>query len=214
MTLPLFIEAKNLRTRIGRADTPLLIDVRIPEDAAKDPTLVPGARQMPHTDLDAIHAAATGAPRVVILCQKGAKLSQGVAAALRWRGVPAQALAGGTLGWAGAGFPVIPLDARPKGALVTGLQTPSDLIALWTLRRWAAPEAEVWMVDPSGVGDVADRFGATAASEAAAQALGLDLPRALQTAARGWRCPQGATRTEIDAACAWLDAASNMEDAA
>lgn len=214
MTLPLLIEPQDMRTRIGRLDTPLLIDVRIPEDTAEDPALVPGARQMPHTDLDAIHAAAAGAPRAVILCQKGAKLSQGVAAALRWRGVPAQALAGGTLGWASAGYPVIPLAARPKGALVTGLQTPGDLIALWTLRRWAAPEAEVWLVDPSAVADVAGRFGATAASEAAAEALGLNLAPALQTAAQGWRCPPGATRTDIDAACAWLDTAYTMEDAA
>lgn len=214
MSLSLFTNPEELRAMIGTPDAPRLIDVRIPEDVAHDPMLIPGARQMPHTALNDIHAATSDARHAVILCQRGAKLSQGVAAALRWRGVPAQALAGGTAGWAEAGGPVIPLSARPGGALVTGLKDSHDLLALWTLRRWAAPEAEVWVVDPSAVDAVADRFGATPASHAAAQALGLDLPPGLHDAARGWRCPPGASRAAIDAACAWIDAAYGMEAAA
>jgi len=207
MPLPLFIEPQALKPLIGTADAPLIIDVRVNEDVADDPVLVPGARRMSHQDLPAILDAARHAARVVVLCQKGAKLSQGVAAALRWRGVPAQVLRGGTLGWVAAGGPVIPLAARAALPLVTALETPAALAALWTLHRWSTPEAEVWVVSEDAVEDVAQRFGGTAATPQAAEQLGLDLPAGLLGAIAGRRAAGLDPRAEVEAACALLDAA-------
>jgi rhodanese-related sulfurtransferase len=120
------ISADKLARLIGRPDAPALIDVCTDEDFACDPRLVPGALRRPFRDVDgwAAEFAGTGRPAVVI-CQKGLKLSQGVAAWLRHLGVPAEALEGGALGWAAAGLPMVPVavlpprDARGRTVWVT-----------------------------------------------------------------------------------------------
>ncbi|MEL7100109.1 MAG: rhodanese-like domain-containing protein [Pseudomonadota bacterium] len=207
MALPLFMPTEQLRDKLGTPNVPLLIDVRIEADIADDPRLVPGARQMPHTDIPAIVEAACGAAGVVILCQKGAKLSQGVAAALRFRGIPAQALAGGTVAWAATCFPVIDVCARPKGPLVSALDSAQALLRVWTLHRFAAPEAEVWIVAADSVQDVANRFDGTATTEDAVHALKLELPEALTQAAEGWMPDDSDLQRGLQAGYARLDAA-------
>ena len=108
------MSADKLARLIGRPDAPALIDVCTDEDFACDPRLVPGALRGPFRDVDgwAAEFAGTGRPAVVI-CQKGLKLSQGVAAWLRHLGVPAEALEGGALGWAAAGLPMVPVAVLP-----------------------------------------------------------------------------------------------------
>ena len=76
----------------------------------------PTSFRHPHTDLAALAPILAGADAVVIVCQKGLKLSQGAAAILRTRGVAAGYLEGGVLGWAAAGEPLIPADKLPKGS--------------------------------------------------------------------------------------------------
>ena len=47
------------------------------------------------------------------ICQKGQKLSEGVAAWLRHEGVPAELLAGGSEAWGRSGLPYVPVAKLP-----------------------------------------------------------------------------------------------------
>ena len=51
--MPAFTEISvtQLFRRIGLPDSPVLIDVCIPEDIATDPHLIPGAIRIPHTQI-------------------------------------------------------------------------------------------------------------------------------------------------------------------
>jgi len=105
---------------------------------------------------------------VVVICQKGLKLSQGVAAWLRHHGALAEALGGGFLGWAEAGLPLVspaqlpPRDAQGRTLWVTRARPKVDRIACpWLIRRFVDPAAVFLFVAPSEVAAVAERFGAT-----------------------------------------------------
>jgi rhodanese-related sulfurtransferase len=74
---------------IGTAKAPALIDVRIDEDFAADPRLIPGAMRRSHRDLQDWAPRLTG-QSVIVICQKGQKLSEGTAAWLRQSGVAAE----------------------------------------------------------------------------------------------------------------------------
>ena len=91
---------------VGTPKGPALIDVQLDEDFALDPRLVPGAVRRPHANVSQWASEFRGRSAVVI-CQKGLKLSQGVAAWLRHEGIPAEALEGGALAWAAAGLPIV-----------------------------------------------------------------------------------------------------------
>ena len=92
------ISVDKLARLIGTPNCPALVDVRTEEDFAADPRLIPGAMRRPHADPSDWAREFAGRAAVVI-CQKGQKLSQGVAAWLRHAGVPADALEGGFEGW-------------------------------------------------------------------------------------------------------------------
>src|SRR5947209_7191524 len=100
------ISIDKLARLIGTPACPTLIDVQTAEDFAADPRLVPGAVRRPWADAADWAGEFDGRPAVVI-CQKGLKLSQGVAAWLRHAGVPAEVLEGGALGWSGVGLAMI-----------------------------------------------------------------------------------------------------------
>jgi rhodanese-related sulfurtransferase len=161
------ISQDKLARLIGRPDCPALIDVQIDEDFAADPRLVPGAVRRPFPTVSAWAPAFAGRSAVVI-CQKGLKLSQGVAAWLRHAGVPADVLEGGALGWAGAGLPMVPeaklpiRDPQGRTVWVTRSRPKVDRIACpWLIRRFVDPGAVFLFVAPSEVMGVAERFGAT-----------------------------------------------------
>jgi rhodanese-related sulfurtransferase len=161
------ISQDKLARLIGRPDCPALIDVQIDEDFAADPRLVPGAVRRPFPAVSAWAPAFAGRSAVVI-CQKGLKLSQGVAAWLRHAGVPADVLEGGALGWAGAGLPMVPeaklpiRDPQGRTVWVTRSRPKVDRIACpWLIRRFVDPGAVFLFVAPSEVMGVAERFGAT-----------------------------------------------------
>jgi rhodanese-related sulfurtransferase len=164
------IAADKLFRLIGRPDCPALIDVRTDADFAADPRLVPGAARRPADRVTEWAGAlrATGLPTVVI-CEKGQKLAQGVAAWLRHEGVPAEALEGGAAGWAAAGLPMVPVsvlpprDARGRTVWVTRARPKIDRIACpWLIRRFVDPAAVFLFVNPADVPGVAVRFGAAA----------------------------------------------------
>jgi rhodanese-related sulfurtransferase len=106
------ISAEKLARLIGRPDCPALIDVCAEEDFACDPRLIPGAVRRSHRDVAEWAPEFAGRPAIVI-CQKGLKLSQGVAAWLRHAGAPAESLEGGALGWASAGLPMVLVAKLP-----------------------------------------------------------------------------------------------------
>jgi len=167
MPSPNTITADKLARLIGRPDAPALIDVCTDEDFACDPRLIPGAVRRPFREVAAWAPAFAGRSAIVI-CQKGLKLSQGVAAWLRHAGVGAEALEGGALGWAAARLPMVPVaklpprDAAGRTVWVTRSRPKVDRIACpWLIRRFVDPQAVFLFVAPSEVFGVAERFGAT-----------------------------------------------------
>ena len=144
---------------IGTPDAPVVLDVRLAEDAAALPRLIPTSRRAPH---DAVRAEGLAGRRVVVVCARGRKLSEGVAALLRCDGVAAEVLEGGTEAWAAAGLPMVPVAALPATRLwVTRARPKIDRIACpWLIRRFIDPDARFLFVPPAEVPGVADRFGA------------------------------------------------------
>lgn len=154
------IAPAQLARLIGMPDCPVLIDVRVAENRDALPRLVPTARLVPH---DTAEALAPAEGRAVVICARGRKLSEGVAALLRTKGIAAEVLEGGMAAWAEAGLPMVPMTALPASRLwVTRHRPKIDRIACpWLIRRFVDPAAQFLFVAPSEVQAVADRFNAT-----------------------------------------------------
>jgi rhodanese-related sulfurtransferase len=160
------ISIDKLARLIGTPKCPVLIDVQTSEDFAADPRLIPGAIRRPWFQASEWVTEFVGQSAIVI-CQKGQKLSEGVAAWLRHAGVPADSLEGGALGWARAGLPMVPeavlppRDAQGRTVWVTRARPKVDRIACpWLIRRFVDPRAVFLFVAASEVPAVAQRFGA------------------------------------------------------
>lgn len=161
------IALDKLARLVGTPRCPVVIDVRTDEDAAADPRLIPGALRRPFADVSAWAGAFAGRSAVVV-CHRGLKISQGVAAWLRHAGVAAEVLDGGMSAWAAAGLPMVPEAALPprdvqgRTVWVTRARPKVDRIACpWLIRRFVDPDAVFLYVSPSEVQPVAERFGAT-----------------------------------------------------
>ena len=163
------ISPDKLARLIGTPKCPGLIDVRVDEDFAADPRFIPGALRRPHTTVGDWAGEFAGRSAVVI-CEKGLKLSQGVAAWLRHAGVAsADTLDGGHAAWARAGLPLVPeaklpqRDAKGRTIWVTRERPKVDRIACpWLIRRFVDPAAIFLFVSPAEVIAVAERFGGAA----------------------------------------------------
>src|ERR1700710_2881394 len=107
------ISSEKLARLIGTVKAPTLIDVRIDEDSAADPRLIPGATRRSHKDLQDWAPRLAG-QSVVVICQKGQKLSEGTAAWLRQGGIAAETLEAGHLGWIETQKPAVPAEKIPK----------------------------------------------------------------------------------------------------
>ena len=157
------ISPNSLMRLIGGPAAPLIVDVSIDEDFEADPCLIPTARRHPH---DRIAELSSDHP-VVVVCQKGLKLSHGAAAHLRASGIPAQVLEGGNYAWRDAGLPRVPAkvhaDLTTGGTLwVTRHRPKIDRIACpWLIRRFVDPQAQFLFVPPQAVDGVAEKYGAT-----------------------------------------------------
>ena len=161
------ISTDKLSRLIGTAHAPALIDVRIDEDFAADPRLIPGAKRRSHGDIQDWAAGLAG-QSVVVVCHKGEKLSEGTAAWLRHNGVAAETLEGGQVGWKQAELPTVPADRIPKRdgrgrtVWVTRSRPKIDRIACpWLIRRFVDASAVFLFVAPAEVAAVAERFEAT-----------------------------------------------------
>jgi rhodanese-related sulfurtransferase len=160
------ISVDKLARLIGTPGCPLLIDVRTDDDFNANPRLIPGSIRRPWAEA-ADWAGTFSGRSTIVICQKGYKLSQGAAAWLRHAGSPAESLDGGTLAWAEAGLPMVPVaklptrDAQGRTIWVTRARPKVDRIACpWLIRRFVDPHAAFLFVTPSEVEAVADRFGA------------------------------------------------------
>ena len=160
------ISTEKLSRLIGTATTPILIDVRTDEDFASDPRIIPGALRRSHATAPDWASAFAGRS-VIVICQKGQKLSEGAAAWLRHAGAAAETLEGGFLGWKNATLPMVPVaklpppDARGRTVWVTRSRPKVDRIACpWLIRRFVDPHAVFLFVAPSEVEAVGERFGA------------------------------------------------------
>lgn len=156
------ISPKTLMRLIGTPACPILIDVCIDPDFKADPRLIPTARRHSHVTLHELAHDLQGKD-VVVICQKGKKLSHGGAAVLRSLGINAINLEGGNFAWRDAGLPLIPAASIPGRLWVTRHRPKIDRIACpWLIRRFVDPEAQFLYVPPSNVDEVAEKFGATA----------------------------------------------------
>jgi rhodanese-related sulfurtransferase len=160
------ITAAQLSRLIGLSDAPVIIDVRIPEDFDVDPHLLPAAQRQAHKDVGEWAGTYAG-QHVVVVCQRGQKLSEGVAAWLRHDGIEAENLAGGFEAWREAGGLTVstarlpPRDAAGRTVWVTRARPKVDRIACpWLIRRFIDPRAVFLFVAPSEVAAVAERFQA------------------------------------------------------
>jgi rhodanese-related sulfurtransferase len=166
MPSPTTISLQKFTRLVGTPKCPAILDVRTDEDFAADPRLIPGAIRRPYAAAASWAPALQGAPAIVI-CQKGQKLSEGVAAFLRHAGGEADVLEGGFLAWAEAGLPLVkaeripPRDSEGRTVWVTRSRPKVDRIACpWLIRRFVDPHAVFLFVAPSEVIAVAERFGA------------------------------------------------------
>jgi rhodanese-related sulfurtransferase len=161
--MPAFTEISpaNLMRLIGTPDAPRIIDVCIDPDFAEDPRLVPTATRCSHTQIETL-VPELQETRVVVICQKGKKLSRGAAAVLRSHNIAAESLEGGNYGWRDAGLPLVPAKAIPGPLWVTRHRPKIDRIACpWLIRRFIDPGAKFLFVAPSDVELVAEKFDAT-----------------------------------------------------
>lgn len=160
------ISVDKLTRLIGTPRSPRIIDVRTNEDFEADPRLIPGAVRRPHDAvadwIDEFRGQST-----TIVCNRGLKLSHGVAAYLRHEGVPAEVLEGGHVAWIEAGGNVVPealvppRDVFGRTVWVTRARPKIDRIACpWLIRRFVDPDAVFLFVPPPEVVGVAERFGA------------------------------------------------------
>lgn len=167
MAAPNEMTVPQLLRLIGLPDAPVIVDVSVDPDFDADPFVIPGAFRHPHTDLAGVKDRIMGRPSVIV-CQKGIKLSQGMAARLRSDGLTAEYLQGGNHGWRDHGrAPRIPAAALPPlhdGATlwVTRHRPKIDRIACpWLIHRFVDARARFLFVAPAEVAGVAERYGAT-----------------------------------------------------
>ncbi len=167
MPSPNQITVSQLSRLIGTPDCPMIIDVCIDEDFNDDPRLVPSAFRHPFANILDLAGSLVG-KRVIVICQKGKKLSAGAAALLRTQGVIAEYLEGGNYAWRDAELPFLPAPALPprqhNGSMlfVTRHRPKIDRIACpWLIRRFVDPTAQFMFVAPAEVEAVAEKFNAT-----------------------------------------------------
>jgi rhodanese-related sulfurtransferase len=167
MATPDAITVTQLNRLIGTPDAPLILDVRPNEDHVADQRSLPASVRHDYQTVASWAGKYTGRS-VAVVCTRGLKLSQGVAAWLRHTGAKAEYLEGGFDAWKeGKGLflrptHVPPRDSEGRTVWVTRTRPKIDRIACpWLIRRFVDPNAVFLFVAPSEVEAVAERFGAT-----------------------------------------------------
>jgi rhodanese-related sulfurtransferase len=167
MAAPNAISVDKLVRLVGTAKCPALIDVRTEEDFSADSRLIPSAVRR-NASARFGWAKALMGQSVVVICEKGHKISQGTAAWLRQDGISAEFLEGGVDAWRATNLPMVPnariptRDETGRSIWVTRIRPKIDRIACpWLIRRFVDPYAVFLFVAPSEVTGVAEQFAAT-----------------------------------------------------
>lgn len=150
------MQQTDLVQKLGGADAPLVIDVRLRAAFLESPVMLGGALRRDPADVESWRKSLPAASEVVVYCVHGGEVSRTVAAALSSAGMTAHYLAGGIEGWADAGAA---LDAKPRGAptrWVTRERPKIDRIACpWLIQRFIDPGAEFLYVPAKQVAEAA-----------------------------------------------------------
>ena len=176
-----FCTPEALASRLGRADAPLLLDVRPDKRFLESKRLLAGAQRCTP---DGVAGFAASQPRreVVVYCVYGHQVSRGAAAVLRAAGWDARVLAGGFAGgedgvdsdadiarWRAVCLPTITKRAdlgvtgEQASRWITRERPKIDRIACpWLLRRFIDPRAEFFYVPATQVLSEARRLDAVA----------------------------------------------------
>jgi rhodanese-related sulfurtransferase len=159
------ISHDKLARLVGTSKAPIVLDVRTMEDFDADPRLIPGAIRLNWNE--PIRGIGVYDRPTVVVCQKGAKISQGYAAYLRGEHVASDVLAGGFEAWRDAKLPLIDTkklperDTQNRTVWVTRERPKVDRIACpWLIRRFVDPNAVFLFVEPSQVVAVGERYAA------------------------------------------------------
>lgn len=162
------ITVAQLARLVGLPTAPALVDVRTAENFAADPRLLPAAERRDFQATSQWFGDFAGRD-VVVICENGASLSQGVAAKLRHEGIKAETLEGGFSAWREAQGLLVETDKLPprdqagRTVWVTRARPKVDRIACpWLIRRFVDPRAVFLFVDASEVPAVAEHFNAAA----------------------------------------------------
>lgn len=159
----LSISPQILYSRLGTASAPLVIDVRRQPAFDDDPLMIAGAIRRAPDDAERWLRALAPGRSVVAYCVHGHDVSQGVAAALRGRGIDAAYLAGGITEWSTLDLPRRRKLGGTSGKWITRERPKVDRIACpWLVRRFVDPEAEFLYVPTERVFAVAEEAGAVA----------------------------------------------------
>ena len=171
MASPIKISVNQLSRLVGTQSAPVVLDVRTDEDFADDPRTLPAAIHFPFPEVTSQVESVVqfvGSARAVVYCQKGLKISEGVAAALRASGCSAEVLESGHFGWRDAGRLLVSQSAiknrnkNGQSVWVTRVRPKVDRIACaWLIRRFVDPHAQFLFVSGSQVLAVAEKFNAT-----------------------------------------------------
>jgi rhodanese-related sulfurtransferase len=166
LAAPNEITIQQLLRLIGTPNCPQIVDISIDPDFADDPHQIPGAFRHLHGDLPGLFTRLNGQPSIII-CQKGIKLSQGMAAQLRSAGLRSEYLSGGNYGWRNRTqaprilSAILPPMDQGHSIWVTRYQPKIDRIACpWLIRRFVDKDARFLFVSPAEVIGVSERYNA------------------------------------------------------
>jgi Fe-Mn family superoxide dismutase len=103
------IDTLAAKQRLDAEPDLVVIDARLPNDAATVPVRLSGARRAPPDQVDAIAASLPPGSKALVYCAWGFEIGGDCAARLRERGIDAVAVAGGIGAWRADGLPTEPL---------------------------------------------------------------------------------------------------------
>lgn len=148
------IDPQTLVTQLWTRNAPIVLDVRTKDDFAENPIIIPSAKQQ------IAQSMPEGPGPFVVICHKGLKLSQGLAAWIITTGRTAQYMEGGMCAWVEQNLPTLPAAKHPENNIWVCAQNAPVLA--WAVQSAFGRDATVLRVPSPSVADVADRFSATA----------------------------------------------------
>jgi len=157
----LSVSAAELYAHLGTAAAPLVIDVRRDDAFDADDRQIIGAVRHAPEEVDRWSRELPDGGTVVVYCNHGGDVSQGVAKTLRAAGVKAACLDGGISAWQTMELPTRrKLRGGADNKWVTREHPKIDRIACpWLVSRFINPGAESIYVPPDQVTGVAEQIG-------------------------------------------------------